>query len=62
MAIIDYLGPSLDTTISGLGKRHLVVRAPIRTQWQRLQEDPGRARQAFDEAIRLESPVTGSPG
>ena len=28
-------------------------------QWQRLGEDPGRARQAFDEALRLESPVTG---
>jgi cytochrome P450 len=58
MAIIDYLGPSLDTTISGLGSAvWLFARHP--EQWQRLREDPGRARQAFDEAIRLESPVTG---
>ena len=58
MAIIDYLGPSLDTTISGLGNA-IWLFATDPEQWQRLREDPGRARQAFDEAIRLESPVTG---
>jgi cytochrome P450 len=58
MAIIDYLGPSLDTTISGLGSAlWLLAEHPM--QWQHLREDPGRAKQAFDEAIRLESPVTG---
>jgi cytochrome P450 len=58
MAIIDYLGPSLDTTISGLGNAVWLF-ATHPEQWQRLREDPGRARQAFEEALRLESPVTG---
>ncbi len=58
MAIIDYLGPSLDTTISGLGNA-IWLFATHPEQWQRFREDPGRAKQAFDEAIRLESPVTG---
>ncbi|MGO9028177.1 MAG: cytochrome P450 [Acidimicrobiales bacterium] len=58
LAIIDYLGPSLDTTISGLGNA-IWLFATHPEQWQRLREDPGRAKQAFDEAIRLESPVTG---
>ncbi len=58
MAIIDYLGPSLDTTISGLGNAVWLL-ATYPEQWQRLREDPGRARRAFDEAVRLESPVTG---
>jgi cytochrome P450 len=58
MAIIDYLGPSLDTTISGLGNA-IWLFATHPEQWQRLRESPGRAKQAFDEAIRLESPVTG---
>jgi cytochrome P450 len=57
MAIIDYLGPSLDTTISGLGSAIWLL-ATHPDQWQRLREDPGRARKAFDEAIRLESPVS----
>jgi cytochrome P450 len=61
MAIIDYLGPSLDTTISGLGNAiWLFATHPV--QWQRFREDPGRAKQAFDEAIRLEGPVTGFTG
>ena len=58
MAIIDYLGPSLDTTISGLGNA-IWLFATHPEQWQRFRRDPGRARQAFDEALRLESPVTG---
>ena len=58
MAIIDYLGPSLDTTISGLGNAVWLF-ATYPEQWRCLREDPGRAKQAFDEVIRLESPVTG---
>ncbi len=57
-AIIDYLGPSLDTTISGLGSA-IWLFATSPDQWQLLREDPGRAKQAFEESIRLESPVTG---
>ena len=58
MAIIDYLGPSLDTTISGLGNAVWLF-ATYPEQWQCLRDDPARAKQAFDEVIRLESPVTG---
>jgi cytochrome P450 len=58
MAIIDYLGPSLDTTISGLGNA-IWLFATHPEQWQLLRADPGLAKQAFDEALRLESPVTG---
>jgi cytochrome P450 len=58
MAIIDYLGPSLDTTISGLGNA-IWLFATHPEQWQLLRADPGRAKHAFDEALRLESPVTG---
>lgn len=58
MAIIDYLGPSLDTTISGLGNA-IWLFASHPDQWERFRRDPGRAKQAFDEALRLESPVTG---
>jgi len=58
MAIVDYLGPSLDTTISGLGNA-IWLFASHPEQWERLRSDPGRARQAFDEALRLESPVNG---
>ena len=57
MAIIDYLGP-LDTTVSGLGNA-IWLFATHPEQWQCLREDPGRAKQAFDEAIRRQSPVTG---
>jgi len=58
MAIIDYLGPSLDTTVSGLGNA-IWLFASNPEQWQRLRGDPGRARQAFDETLRLESPISG---
>ncbi len=58
MAIIDYLGPSLDTTISGLGNAVWLF-ATHPDQWQLLREDPSRVRQAFDEVLRLESPISG---
>jgi cytochrome P450 len=58
MVMIDYLGPSLDTTISGLGNA-IWLFATHPEQWQRVRGDPRCARQAFDEALRLESPVSG---
>jgi len=57
MAIVDYLGPSLDTTISGIGNA-IWLFATNPDAWQRLRADPGRVRHAFNEALRLESPIS----
>src|SRR6202012_354240 len=58
LVIVDYLGPSLDTTVSGLGNAVWLL-ATHPEQWDRLHADPGRARHAFDEALRLETPISG---
>lgn len=57
MAIVDYLAPSLDTTISGLGNA-LWLFATHPDQWQLLRDDPTRVRHAFNEVLRLESPIS----
>jgi cytochrome P450 len=57
MAIIDYLGPSLDTTVSAIGNA-LWLFATHPDQWQLLREDPGRIRAAFNEVLRIESPIS----
>ena len=56
MAMVDYLAPSLDTTISGLGNA-IWLFATHPEQWQLLREDPSRVRHAFNEVLRLESPI-----
>jgi cytochrome P450 len=58
MAFIDYLGPSLDTTISALGSS-LWLFATHPDQWDLLRSDRGRVKQAFNEALRIESPISG---
>lgn len=56
MLVRALLQAGLDTTINGLGATfYCLARAP--DQWQRLKQDPSLAKAAFDEAIRLESPV-----
>jgi cytochrome P450 len=56
--LIDYLGPSLDTTISALGSAiWLFGKHP--DQWDLLRAEPHRAHNAFNEVLRLESPITG---
>jgi cytochrome P450 len=57
MLIVDYLAPSLDTTISALGNA-LWLFATHPDQWQRLRSDPTRVSRAFNEALRLESPIS----
>lgn len=52
----DYLGPSLDTTIAGIGNA-LWLFAKNPEQWDALRANPKRAMSAIDEVIRLESPV-----
>ncbi len=57
MMIIDYLAPSLDTTISAIGNA-LWLFATHPDQWQLLRDEPGRVRKALDEVLRLESPIS----
>jgi cytochrome P450 len=56
MLVRSLLSAGLDTTIAAIGNTlYAFSRAP--DQWRRLRENPGLARAAFDEAMRLESPV-----
>lgn len=53
-----YLVPSLDTTISAIGNAiWLFGRYP--EQWQRVRENPSLIPNAFEEVLRLESPIQG---
>jgi len=58
MAIIDYLGPSLDTTIAALGNA-IWLFATHPEQWDLVRRDPDRVKQAFNEVLRIESPISG---
>jgi cytochrome P450 len=57
MLFIDYLAPSLDTTISALGNAVWLF-ATHPDQWQILQKEPDRIKAAFNEVLRIESPIT----
>ena len=57
MLIIDYLAPSLDTTISAIGNAVWLF-ATHPDQWQLLRDEPQRVKAAFNEALRLESPIS----
>jgi len=56
-AIIDYLAPSLDTTISALGNA-IWLFATHPDQWQLLRREPARVKQAFNEVLRVETPIS----
>jgi cytochrome P450 len=54
--MIDYLGPSLDTTIGAIsGALHLFATHP--DQWQAVREDPSLIPNAVNEVVRYESPI-----
>lgn len=56
LLVRSLLSAGLDTTVAALGAAiHCLARFP--EQFQRLRDEPGLARAAFEEAIRLESPV-----
>jgi 4-methoxybenzoate monooxygenase (O-demethylating) len=58
LLVRSFLSAGLDTTVSALALGVLdFVRFP--GQWQALREDPSLARNAFEEVVRLESPVIG---
>ncbi|HMJ76733.1 MAG TPA: cytochrome P450 [Iamia sp.] len=57
MMIIDYIAPSLDTTISAIGNLVWLL-ATHPDQWRLLRDEPHRAKGALNEALRLESPIS----
>jgi cytochrome P450 len=54
--MIDYIAPSLDTTISAISNAlHLFATHP--DQWQALRDDPTLISNAVNEVVRYESPL-----
>ena len=56
MLVRSFLSAGLDTTVAGLGATLLLL-AENPGQWQKLRADPNLARNAFEETLRLESPL-----
>ncbi|MGO9507854.1 MAG: cytochrome P450 [Mycobacterium sp.] len=54
--MIDYIAPSLDTTISAISNA-LYLLATHPEQWRLLKDDPGLIPNAINEVIRYESPL-----
>jgi cytochrome P450 len=54
--MIDYLAPSLDTTISAISNA-LYLLGTHPEQWRLLKDDPGLIPNAINEVIRYESPL-----
>ena len=54
--MVDYLAPSLDTTISAISSA-LYLFAAHPEQWQALREDPSLVANAVNEVVRIESPL-----
>jgi cytochrome P450 len=56
LLVRSFLSAGVDTTVNGLGAAmDCLARFP--DQWALLREDPSLARNAFEETLRLESPV-----
>ena len=56
LLVRSLLSAGLDTTVNGIGAAvYCLARFP--EQWARLRNDPTLARNAFEEAVRFESPV-----
>src|SRR5712675_2992541 len=56
LLVRSLLSAGLDTTVNGIGAAiYCLARFP--DQWARLRNDPTLARNAFEEAVRFESPV-----
>lgn len=54
----DFLAPSMDTSVSALSSM-LWLLGTHPDQWRLLKESPGLAGSAFNEIIRIESPLRG---
>jgi cytochrome P450 len=57
MLFTDYLAPSLDTTVSAIGNAMWLF-ATHPDQWQLLRDEPSQLKAAFNEVLRLESPIS----
>lgn len=56
LLVRSLLSAGLDTTVNGIGAAiYCLARFP--EEWERLRSDPSLARNAFEEAVRFESPV-----
>ena len=54
--MIDYVGPSLDTTIYAIGSGvWLFAKHP--REWQKIRESPSRIPAAINEILRMEAPI-----
>jgi cytochrome P450 len=56
--ILDTLAPSLDTTVSAIGSAMWLF-GTHPAQWDLLRSDPGLIPKAFNETLRLETPLQG---
>ncbi|OLT02176.1 monooxygenase [Pseudonocardia sp. CNS-004] len=56
MLMLDYLAPSLDTTISAVGSA-IWLFAQHPEQWDRIRADPSLVPNAVNEVVRFESPI-----
>jgi cytochrome P450 len=56
MLVRSFLSAGLDTTVAGLASTLLLL-AENPDQWRKLRTDPALARNAFEETLRLESPL-----
>jgi cytochrome P450 len=56
--MIDYMGPSLDTTIYAIGSGVWLF-AKYPEEWQKVCEDPSRVSSAINEVLRMEAPIQG---
>jgi cytochrome P450 len=56
--MIDYMGPSLDTTIFGISSGvWLFANHP--DQWDLVRDDPSLIPQAINEILRMDAPIQG---
>ena len=56
MMLVDYLTPSLDTTINAISSA-IELFAANPDQWEALRSDPALIPHAINEVVRLESPI-----
>lgn len=56
--MIDYMTPSLDTTIAGIAQM-LKLFGEHPEQWKMLKQDPALAQNAVEEVLRMEAPIRG---
>lgn len=56
LLVRSLLSAGLDTTVYGIGAA-IYCLARFQGEWGRLRRDPAQARNAFEEAVRFESPV-----